>query len=206
MQSIMDDVYTITKRPDLVNQTQLAVAKATMKMHMTGLTDNRTNQPTPAFYTQDLVTEIIALPTQSDNHYQIDLTDYPLLRAVYSLKEYNNPLNGNEVSYTPKEKDAIFDGYNMEMYDYYYRAGAVINFRPLRVPTNVELTYYGFPNVDGANYNSWIANRFPHAIHEEAASSIFRQTGKDSEFKIYQAMTQENIAMLASFSITTSSE
>lgn len=202
MQGIMNDVYTHTNRPDLIAETQLAVAKATLKMHMQGPKDERGN-PTTVFYVQDEVRDFITLPVQlTDFHYAIDISMYPSLRSVKALQEYNNPATGYEKKYTPVDPDNIFDSYGFEKYDYWYRAGTVIQLRVKAAPIQVQLSYFALPIVDGATYSSWIASLYSQAIVEEAAGTVFRMIGKDEEYKTYQMLTQENAAMLQAIGLT----
>lgn len=201
MQSVIDDVVIHTNRPDLVAETQLAVSKATMKMHMTGPRDPATGLSGAAFYVQDIVSDIVILPLQTETRYEIDLSDYSQLRAVKGIQEWNVPLTGTEVTYEKLDENFLFDDYHIEKYDYFYRAGLVVNLRARKLLTKIKLSYYAFPIVDGATYTSWIASKFKDAIVEEAAATVFRMIGKTDEFKTYQAMTQDNISILQSFAL-----
>jgi hypothetical protein len=201
LQSIINDVYTHTNRPDLVAETALAVTKATVRMHTLG---QRTSGGISGavFYIKDISTVVISLPTQADNHFSIDLSPYPLIRAVKTVQDYNYPLTGREVQYPPLDPENIFDSYNVERANYFFRAGLGLTLKCQKPPAAIQLQYYSYPITDGATYNSWIATDFRDAITEEAAGTVFRMIGKDEEFKVYQAMSQDNIAILQSSNIT----
>ena len=190
---IVNEIYTITNRPDLVNETASAVRKATLKMHSID------------FFEQDLVTNIIAVTPSmqasiNDTRYSIPLTDASgnttRYRSLSFIREYNNPLTGQEVQYEKLAADSIFDEYNVEKQNYFYMAGSNVQLRSTKTLTQMTLGYYQYPDINSATYTSWIAVQFPYAIIEEACRAIFKMIGKDEEEQRYQAMSLENIAML----------
>ena len=58
--------------------------------------------------------------------------------------------------------------------------------------TEVQLTYYEFPEVASATYASWIANRYPDLVVERAAAEVFKAIGKDDEAAKYSRQAQLN--------------
>jgi hypothetical protein len=196
---IVNDIYTLTNRPDLVAETALAIRKATLKMHSLD------------YFTQDRVSNIITItPAMQasilDNRYAIDLSpaggNTTRYRAISFIREYNNPLTGQEIQFLKLEPDSIFNEYNLERQNYYYIAGSSAQLRSNKVLTQVTLAYYQYPDVNSTTYTSWIAAQFPYAIIEEAARAIFKMIGKDEEAQTYQEATAENIAMLQEIGVT----
>lgn len=198
MQGIINEVYLITKRPDLISETQAAVARATMKLHALDV------------FNQDLTSVVLnsgttpALPVQTDYHYSIDLSSFTRLRNIAYVRDYASPLTGSETEYEALSPMNIFDEYQLERYNYFYRAGTALKLRSSKQLSSIQIGYFQFPIVDGATYASWIASVYPQAIQDEAAATIFRSIGKDEEFQRYTAINLENSATLKAMGSTSS--
>ena len=79
---LCDDVYTITNRPDLINETKLAVKAATLKIHQSD------------YYYRDLIEQGIAFLT-SDYIQQFDIYSlFPNYRALKYIRRYDNSGTG----------------------------------------------------------------------------------------------------------------
>lgn len=182
--NLVADVYALTKRPDLIAETALAIRKATMKAHQADMWKN------------DISTTLIALPVlplgaQLSFRYAVDLTNtanFPLFRKVSSIDEYNNPLTGQELHFKELDSDRILDDYATEEVNYWYQMGKQVNLRANKNLTYLSVDYYHYPNILPAAYTSWIAQEFPDIIVCEAAANIFRTIGKDSEARSYGDM------------------
>ncbi len=184
---IIAEVYLVTNRPDLVSETASAVRKATMKFHLADT------------YKQDLSEVLITVPVQTDFHYQLDLSNaanYPYFRVLDHVKEYNNPIVGNEIQFTKQDAKGLLDDYGLEKQNYWYQAGFALNINSFKQLNQLTVGYFMYPNVTTGGYNSWIGTSFPDAIIDEASSHIFRLTGKDSEFKVFAAYFEQNLAMV----------
>lgn len=187
LSQIIAEVYVRTRRPELIADTASAVRKATMKCH---LADE---------FKRDLTEAIITVPVQTDFHYQLDLSNainYPRFRKVAYVKEYNNPLVGNEIEFDMADAASLMDDYNLEQQNIWYQVGLALNITSFKQLGQVRVGYYQYPDINTATYTSWVANEFPDAIIEEAAATIFNSIGKDSEYKTYSAYFLQNLAML----------
>lgn len=190
--AIIQDVYALTARPDLAAETALAIRKATMKSHMAETWKN------------DISNVIITLPVLDNTvevswRYSLDLTssvNFPLYRKLSSIDEYNNPLTGYEIHFKELDNDRILDEYFLEDINYYYQAGQQVNLRANKWLVQLSVDYYKYPDITPATYTSWISDQFRDMIVCEAAASVFRTIGKDSEATSYGNMFAENLLML----------
>ena len=186
--SIVNEVYLLTKRPDLVSATAIAIRKATMKYH--GADD----------WPRDLVTVTITNPTRlnaNDIKFGLDLTSLPFLRVrrittVKSSKTAGVPLK----LYDPVDINELMDDYNYELTNTWYRAGANLIVTSVEDIQALDVVYYQHPDVLAETYDSWIAAEHPDFIIEEAAGAIFKLVGKDEEAKQHRALFTENLQLL----------
>lgn len=189
--SILQAVYALTARPDLVNETALAIRKATMKAHCADFWKNDLTERVVA------VTPLIAADTSF--RYNFDLTDrvqYPLYRKMNYIKEYNATPPGQELQFKEKDADSLLDSYSLEGINQWYQAGMQVSLRVNKSLSNVKIGYWKYPNVISTAYDSWIAQQAPDIIVEEACAQIFKVIGKDSEHQRLAANFMENLHML----------
>src|SRR6185312_3840961 len=122
LQSLIDDVYTLTNRPDLVAETSLAVRSATLKLHsldnwykdiyQTGIQWN------PVDYIQSLEYRTLV----------------PRYRKFKYLRKYSPPTGNDMMGYdgdffTLITPDNTLDDYGINRENVCYVAGAYINIR-----------------------------------------------------------------------------
>jgi hypothetical protein len=185
---LLDDVYALTNRPDLVAETKLAVKSATLKMHQSD------------FYYKDL----FETPIQFDTEDYIQALEYrtliPRFRSVkYFRKADSAGTPGDFLTLrTPAE---ILDRYGYERADIFYVAGELI-----QIKSSTRLKYFFFgcylnPDITEAGFNSWIALDHPYAIVFEAAVTVFKTIGYDEQATVYQKLAAEQLAMLKSSNI-----
>lgn len=186
LQSILDSVYELSKRPDLSAETLSRVKKATLKLHMSD------------FFVQDKKKVTLTLASSSTYRYTIDTTaiEVPRFRKASYIRQYVFPATGYEKQYSLVESDEIFDEYLLEKTNYFYQAGSVINIRSNIELTQVNLGYFQYPNLVDESYFSWIADQTPQYIVEETLATLFGLIGKDTEARYYRALANENIVLL----------
>lgn len=181
--TILDNVYVLTKRPDLIAETKSAVKKATLKLHNKDL------------WEKDLKEVIVTLTPSTLFRYSLDLTDagtYPRIKKIKSIREYNAIPTGRELKLEKHDSDDIFDDYQIERVNYFYLAGLAANLVVVSALTQIKVGYYQYPDITELTYSSWIANELPDYIAEEAARSLFKLIGKDEEFQKFEAICKEN--------------
>jgi len=192
---LQDSVITITKRPDLVNETTLALKRAIIKEH------------SAMDYPRDLARLSSALVQPSPNNYRYDvsLTSlglYPKARKLLEVREVVSPegINYNTFEgvqglllFKERAPDNIFDAYGVEQQAYWYRLGGNLIIVAPRQVNNVLITYYAVPSTAVlASYSDWMADMYDYVLYTHAAAEIFRIIGKTEEYKFQLAMTQEN--------------
>lgn len=164
---IVADVYTMTNRPDLVNETKLAVKVATLKAHQSD------------FYPKDIYETGI---TWADPDY-IQSIDYrtliPRWRAFKYLRKYADDAAGAFITLLTPEQ--TLDRYSINREDICYLAGESLEIRSSTADEFMILGCYINPILEENSYSSWIALDHPYAIVYEAARSIFKQVGWDEQ-------------------------
>jgi len=180
--SLVNDVYTLTNRPDLVGETVLAVRNATLKAHNTD------------YYYKDLFETGIQFDfAQAQQTFEYkDLI--PRWRALKYLRKYFNDSPADFLTIiTP---DQILDSYSVNRENVCYVAGTELQIR-----SNCDIQYlllgcYIYPDVTVDNYDSWIADEQPAAIIYDAAATVFKTIGYDEQNAVYTNLVQAEYAQL----------
>lgn len=175
---IKADVITLTNRPDLSNETELAIRQATLKAHHSD------------YYPKDLFETGIRFASAA---YLQDLQYKSLLPRFRSLKyirksDVNNADGKFLEILTP---DAVLDQFKRDKENICYLAGDTIH---IRSSTQLEYIFFGcylHPVTDSLGYSSWIADEFPFCIVNEAAATVFKAIGFDEMAASYRQLAQE---------------
>lgn len=189
---LINNVYTITNRPDRVAETLQAVLSATLKAHQID------------YFYKDIYETGIAFDTSAYTQQINYRALLPQWRALKYLRKYDNV---NMVPNGPPlrivEPMNIFDDYQAQKVDVCYVAGINVNINSCTMEQYYLLGCYLNPNLTTSGYNSWIALDHPWAIIYEAAAQVFSAIGKDEEFAKYRnVIVPEQIGMLKESNIT----
>lgn len=190
---LVASTITVTKRPDLTSEVTLALKKAIIKEHS-------------AFdYPRDLANLQVALtqPVAANNRYTLSLATlglYPALRKISLIQEIPDivepaisSVQNNALIFKEKKHDNVFNTYGQEINQYYYRLGSSINIVAPRQVDNINIVYYGLPDLSNtATYSDWLADMFDYVIYTSAAAEIFRIIGKSAEQKMQLQMLADN--------------
>lgn len=185
--SLVNDVYTITGRADLVAETSLAVRAATLKLHQSD------------FYPRDLVESQVQF-TLSDYYQSLAYKSvFPQFRALSYIRKYENaaPTDFLKVI-TPAES---LDSYSIAKEDVCYLAGSLIQIRSLTSIAYVLIGFYQNPVTDPDSYASWIADLYPFAVITEAASTVFKMIGFDEQAGTYKQLASEQLMIVRNSNI-----
>lgn len=187
--SIVSDVMTITNRPDLVNETNMAVRAATLKMHQK---DD---------WIKDLQEQSITF-TAADYYQTLDYKSlFPLWRKPKYIRKLDSTgTPGKFLEYMTPER--ALDAYGYSRTDVFYIAGSSVQIRTPDQCQYFLVGYYTNPDVTVDGYSSWIANDHPFAIIYEASAIIFKTIGHDEQVPIYRDMVNDQIQMLNQHGIT----
>lgn len=208
LQTLADDVYVMTNRPDLVQETKVAIRKAIRKFH--GAETFKRDLKTVRLDMRTLT------PTEPNQYrWDIPLSQFPMWRRFKAVQypagltpPYNQipaplrdtPLGINNVrTFEQITPDNLYDGYGYERYNYFMVIGNNINVKSGWYVDFLEFAYYQWPTIPTLSTDtigSWIVNDFPDAVTEEAAGVVFKMIGKDEEFNRFQTLFLENLAIL----------
>lgn len=208
---LVNEVYTLTNRPDLVNETASAVKSATLRAHHVD------------YFYKDIVEMSYQFPVLQFWQ-QLQLSQLPGFRSLKYLRKFypgtspqnppqqdgspNNlpPLYGGYYApganlpdgrffeiITPEE---VLDSYGINRIDIAYIGGQTINLRSGDTFQTLLTGYYAHPSIIPANWNSWISAEFPYAIVFAAAATVFKTIGYDEQNQQYQALMQSEYEML----------
>lgn len=180
---LCQEVYILTNRPDLVNETKSAIKAATLKAHQSD------------FYSKDIFETVI----QAEEAAYIHSIDYPSIISNFRALRYIRKLDSSgEVSgfISVISPEDIFDLYGQNKTDVAYIAGRVIELRSSTSVQKVILGCYVFPIVAEASYASWIAEYYPYAIVYEATRVVFKTIGYDEQSAQYEKLVAEQFTLL----------
>jgi hypothetical protein len=186
---IVSDVKLITNRPDLDNETKLAVKVATLKMHQTD------------FYPKDLY-EVAIQWTPIAYIQSLDYrTLIPRWRAFKYLRKYDSTGSTPGVFFNVLTPEQTIDSYGVNRENICYIAGESLEIRSDTEDTYMLLSCYVHPDIEEATYSSWIALDHPYAIVYEAVSKIFKQIGWDEQAAQMQREVAEQVILLRNSNI-----
>lgn len=184
--SLVDDVYTLTNRPDLVGETKLAVRNATLAAHSTD------------FYYKDLVETGVQFDfpdTQHSLDYKLLIPRWRALKYVRVYDYYNPTGYPNQILeiLTP---ESVLDTYKINKENICYAAGRELQIRTRAMHQHILLGAYLHPDVTPDNYDSWIAEEQSAAIVYKAASVVFKTIGYDEQVSQYNGLVAEEYNLL----------
>lgn len=179
---LLNDVYDITKRPDLVAETKLAIRMATLKLHHSD------------FYPQDLDEVGFSWNTPAFVQSFEFKTILPYFRALKYLRKVSSGVAGDFFKIiTP---DQVLDSYRRDKVNVCYVAGRMIEIKSSTQDTDMLIGYYKDPNVTETGYSSWIADNADHVIIMETAATIFKMIGFDEQASQFNKLTDLGVAEL----------
>jgi len=193
-QDLIDSTIILTKRPDLVSETTLALKKAIIKEH------------SAIDYPRDLatVTHELVQPDPNNYRYSITLEDLEVSATLSKIKHVSEVIQQTDVQhsfsgywgsliFTEIAPDDLFNNYNREKAAYYYRAGNTINIVAPRLVENIGIQYYAFPDLSDTDvYSDWLADLYDYVLYTHAAAEVFRLIGKTDEYRAQLAAVLDN--------------
>lgn len=214
---LLNEVYGLTNRPDMVAETTSVVKAATLKAHQSD------------YYWKDLFETVLVYVT-ADYTQSIDYRSIiPNFRSLSYLRKYdydsnynssgswwdgfqylNNPTNtystnGTQQSgkffkvLTPVES---LDAYKSDRLDVVYGAGSLLQVKSSTLTKYAMFGCYLNPIVaNEATFNSWVAADHPYAIIYQAVAQIYGLLENQVAFTKYQALADAEIARLMTANI-----
>lgn len=191
LDELLNEVYALTVRPDLVADTKVCIRAATLKMHSVD------------FFYKDMQTALVTLP-QSSFQFTIDTSQLAQYRAMSFIRKYYpdvvDPLTQTAgfagEFLVRKDITDLMDSYRRAISNVWWAAGTNVNVRSAEALDSYMLGYYARPNITDAGFSSWVAVEQPYAIVISAAAMLFKTIGYDEQSQKYGTMETEQIALL----------
>ena len=166
---ILEEIYLITNRRDLVDLTKATLKAATLKGHKTD------------FYSKDIFETGVDFLTLAYSHSYDYISLISNFRAFKYLRRVEDAADTEGTFLDIITVDQVLDSYGVGRTDIAYVAGRVLEMR-----ASVEFRYallgcYVQPIVTEAAYTSWIAEQQPYYIIHESARRIFMAIGQMDE-------------------------
>lgn len=175
--ALCSEVYTLTKRPDLVAETELAVRAATLKAHQSD------------FFARDLAESGIQWSVP-DYFQSLDFLNlWPRFRALKFLRKYSGGEPGAFFKVVTPEQ--VLDSYGLAKSDICYLAGSSIEIKSSTQDTYMLIGLYLNPDTTSTGYNSWISDSHPFVIVYEAARSLYKMIGFDEQAAQFEKLVAE---------------
>lgn len=168
---LVAEVVTLTRRPDLEERISPAVRAATLKAHHSD------------FYYKDLYEQSVEFGQEYFIQNFLPTDIFPNFRQAKYIRFWHGDVDGYPGAFLdPIQIENSIDGYGCIKADVFYMAGQLLQIRTSAPIKRCLFGAYVHPVITPVNaYCSWIANEYPWAIIYEAARTIFKAIGKDSE-------------------------
>lgn len=181
---MVQEVFDLTNRPDLIAETKASVRAATLKAHQSD------------FFSKDIWESGIEFGTSSFRQswdYMNTWSNFRSFKYIKIVDDKNDDLGQPIEIVTPEE---TLDTYNRNRTNIAYIAGRVIEIRASVSFQNALVGAYVFPVVTGDDFESWITQMHPYAIIREAARVIFKTIGYDEQSAQYNGLVAEEYQLL----------
>lgn len=181
---LLEEVFILTDRRDLVNQTKSAVRAATLKAHKSD------------FYSKDIFETGVEFDTvefrQSLDYVSL-LSNFRAFKYLRRVEDENDDEGTFFEILTPEE---TLDSYGINRADIAYVAGRVLEIRSSVEFSKCLLGAYVLPIVREVDYTSWVAEQFPFSIIYEAARVLFKSIGYDEQSAAFTGLVAEEFTLL----------
>jgi hypothetical protein len=187
---LIEEVYLLTNRPDLVGETKSAVKAATLKAHKTD------------FYSKDIFESGIEFDT-TDFRQSLDyvslFSNFRAFKYFRRVDSATDDVGAFIEIITPEE---VLDSYGCNRTDIAYVAGRVLEIRASVSFSKALLGAYVYPVVREGAYLSWVAEQAPYAIVYEAARVVFKSLGQIEESNAQAQLVAEEYSLLKLSAVT----
>lgn len=194
-------VDTITNRPELVSERNLAIQEATLMLH--GIEN----------WWRDLIEQQVNFSASAFAQ-QIPLASLPRFRIFKYIRKhdpaaidvYSGTGTGAAGSYfNPVPPDKVLDTYGVNKDNSYYLSGgggsanAVCQLRSYTAFQYLLIGWYNFPIVSPIEgFQSWIAELYPYAIITQSAWKLKKYITETDAVKALESDIATNMAILLS--------
>jgi hypothetical protein len=181
---LVEEVYVITNRRDLVAETESAVKAATLKAHKSD------------FYSKDIFEAGIEFD-EANYRQSLDyislISNFRAIKYLRRVEDRDDDVGAFIEIVSPEE---TLDSYNCNRTDIAYVAGRVLEIRSSVSFSKALLGCYVLPIVRTGAYNSWMAEQFPFVIIYEASRVVFKAIGFDEQSATFTQLVAEEFNLL----------
>lgn len=181
---LLEEVFLITNRPDLVAETKSAVKAATLKAHQTD------------FYSKDIHEVGVEFDT-ADFRQSLDYISFiSNFRSIKYFRIVEDEFDDAGTFLEIIAADNTLDSYGCNKTDIAYVAGRVLEIRSSVEFSKALLGAYVLPIVREGAYDSWVAEQHPFFIIYEAARVLFKAIGYDEQSATFNQLVAEEFSLL----------
>jgi hypothetical protein len=166
---IVNKVITITNRPDLLAEIELAVRQAVLSYHHLDT------------FWRDQLTGIISVSTGASAKHNIDISRFEGLRAIASVRPY---YSHNDSCGKPLEK---LSRLGARQTDYWFLQGNQLVIKSSTPSHQFQFSYWKNPTIaPEAAFSSWVADLYPDAVEDSACAKVFEMMRDSNEADRYR--------------------
>lgn len=182
--ALINNVYTLTNRNDLVNETLLAVQQATLLAHRA------------EYYPRDLYETPIKF-SSADYLQQMERSTISNFRKIKYLRKYDSVNDAPGMFLEPVELESVFDKkYMRDKTDIFYLAGAAYQIKSSTAEQYFLLGAYVYPDVTATGYSSWIGEEYPFLVVYTAAANVCGIIGQTELKSHYQNLSSVELNIM----------
>lgn len=187
---MLAEVYILTNRPDLVEESKLAIRSATLRAHGCD------------FFPKDLYETGISWSTPAYLQSLEYRTLIPRWRAFKYLRKYDATSEKPMGFFEYIVPELVLDDYAIQREDVCYLAGESLEIRSSTQDEHMLVGCYLHPVIVEASYSSWIALDNPYAIVYQAAAKVLNAIGFDEQAQRFEGETLKQYEILRLTNIT----
>lgn len=163
---LLTEVMTLTKRPDMIVQSEIALRQSVRNAHKSGK------------YWRDLV-EVTLTALDLDQVQSIDIaTNLPKFRQMVYIKSTEQ----EDKYFNPVLVDDLLDNDGYARTNVYWGFGSAIKIRAYSPESSYKFGYWKYPTVPmgtSTTFDSWIAEEHSDLLTLWAAVTVLNQVGEN---------------------------
>lgn len=167
---LVNNVITVTNRPDLLAETELAVRQVILYYHHLD-----------SFW-RDKLTGVISVSTGRAARHEVPISRFEGFRNAHSVAPY---FAGNDTCAAPLKRMERMGQHESE---YWFLAGKTLVIKSATPTHQFQFTYWKNPTVaPEAAFDSWVADLYPDAVEDAACAKLFEMIRDSNEADRYRA-------------------
>lgn len=161
--TLLADVYMLTKRPDLEMESRFAIRNAVRTAHVRNK------------FWRDLATTAIAVTVEPVQTIDLSAID-SLFRGVCCIK----PTGADSPEFIDTTANDLLDRDGYTRLNAYWGHGSQLKLRAANPVDSYDITYYKYPLITATVADSWIADNYQDVVTLMAAVNVLGGVGEDT--------------------------